>query len=466
METLAKTNVRSLWKVSFPLMISYFSLMAMLFVDRLFLAQLSESALTAATRAGTFTWGISLGWVTLASMAEVFTAQFNGAKEYNKLGVPSWQMIWLCCLSIAFFLPMAYFGPTLFYGAGIDQLQEKSYFFWMMLFSPFFAMLSAISAFFIGRGKTHIITLVAVAGNVFNVLLDPILIFGVDGWIAPLGISGAAIATGISQIMQIAILFAVFLSKQNRARFETHRWQYDSAVFWGCLKIGLSPSIFVSIELMGWALFYNLMARVSPLHIFLSGVMQSIVLLLMFFGISLEKGVIAIAGNLIGAKQAHEMSHLVRSSMILVGLFTLLVSLFLLIFPDTILSWFFKSSIDAYPKDHVSVSFSLQTLARLGLGLSFIYVLFENIRWIFSGILTAAGDTNFLLIAGSVSIWVFLIAPTYFWVVLPKRGVEHAFFLWAIYAVLSMGLVIWRFSQGKWKAKSLWKKQESADPSI
>lgn len=47
-------------------------------------------------------WAGNFMWVTLAAMAEVFVAQYNGSKQYGKLGEPVWQMIWLSGFSLIF----------------------------------------------------------------------------------------------------------------------------------------------------------------------------------------------------------------------------------------------------------------------------------------------------------------------------------------------------------------------------
>lgn len=102
-QQITNGSVKELWKISFPLMISFLSLFTMVFVDRIFLSFYSTYALKAATSSGTFSWSLILGFSTLAGLCEVFVAQYNGAKQYKMLGEPVWQMIWLSLLSTLFF---------------------------------------------------------------------------------------------------------------------------------------------------------------------------------------------------------------------------------------------------------------------------------------------------------------------------------------------------------------------------
>src|SRR5271154_819728 len=87
-------SIRELWRISFPLMISTFASLLMIFTDRIFLARYSLSDLNASVTAGTLAWAIISGLGMITAMSEVFVAQYNGAKRYDKLGAPVWQMIW------------------------------------------------------------------------------------------------------------------------------------------------------------------------------------------------------------------------------------------------------------------------------------------------------------------------------------------------------------------------------------
>src|ERR1700722_1672002 len=109
-------SLGELWSMAFPLMISSFSILLMLFVDRLLLARYSTEALNAAVNAATLGWSFVFSWFVLTNISEVFVAQHNGAKRYQEFGAPVWQMIWVALGSILFFIPMAYWGSDLFYG--------------------------------------------------------------------------------------------------------------------------------------------------------------------------------------------------------------------------------------------------------------------------------------------------------------------------------------------------------------
>ena len=80
------------------------------------------------------------------------------------------------------------------------------------------------------------------------------------------------------------------------------------------------------------------------------------------------------------------------------------------------------------------------------------------------GILTAAGDTLFLMFAGTASIWCFMLLPTYFLIVVPKGPVQYAFLIWLLYSFVSLILISLRFAYGKWKQSTVIQQTESASP--
>jgi MATE family multidrug resistance protein len=450
-------SLSQLWKISSSLMVSFFSMVAMMFCDRLFLANYSASALSAAASAGTLFWAGNFMVVTLCAMSEVFVAQYNGAKRYNKLGEPVWQMIWLAIFSSIFFFCLGTFGSNQLYNFGFFNSDEVLYFKWNNFFAPAFSLLAAISAFFIGQGKTQIIKWMAILGNIVNIVLDPLFIFGVKGWIPEMGIKGAAIATGLGMIIQILILGAIFLRQSNREFFGTNDWKFKKDPFWKVLKIALPPAFFVMFELIGWALFYKMMERISPKHILVTSVTQSVLLLLIFFGLAIEKGAAAVAGNLIGAKLLHEVKRVFKSGVVLALSFAGVLAVVLIGFPNYLIEWFFHNPA-ALEGDFVfspELLLSAKSAIKFALAVMVFYLTFENIRFLLGGMLTAAGDTMFLMIAGAGSIWLFMLAPTYFFMVKPQANVEVAFYIWMFYSVVTALILYIRFSMGKWREKHL-----------
>ncbi|CUI15845.1 hypothetical protein PNK_0207 [Candidatus Protochlamydia naegleriophila] len=447
-------SLKEMMYIAFPLMLSSLSVSSMVFVDRLFLARFSVPAFNAVSNAMTLGWAFVFGWMVLTSIAEVFVAQYNGAGQKERLGEPVWQMIWLSIFSALFFIPLSLYGGEWFYGVDPERQLEKDYFSWMMLFGPSLPLYGALCGFFVGQGKMYLMTVVAVVANLLNAGLDYVLIFGLGSYLSPMGVVGAAIATSGSSVFQVFALAAVFLNARNRRECGTNRFALQPYHFWQCVRIGLPSALFIVIELCGWASFYHMMALVSEQHILIAGISQSMVILFFFFAEGISKAASTLTGNLIGAKQMIGIPQMIRSGIYLHALFFLILLGLFWGFADEVAAYFFSGA-------------SKEAIASLGTSLRFclfsicFYLFCEGIRLLFAGILTAAGDTLFLMCAGSVSVWALLVLPTYFWIVQRHGSIEEASLICVCYSLIAGMLYFWRIGTGQWKAISLMAEQNT-----
>jgi MATE family multidrug resistance protein len=427
------------------------------------LARYSLDALNAAVNAGTLAWAFLGGIGMLTIMSEVFVAQYNGANLKSSIGVPVWQMLWFAIFSVFLFIPLGLWIGPLFFNNSIYASLQIDYFGYLMIFGVFYPIMMAFSGFYIGIGKTRFLIYLAIAANFVNVIFDWVLIFGIKGVIPEMGIKGAAIATCLGTVFQSIILGGLFFKKKNRIEFGTAKWKFNFSIFKKCLKVGLPPAIFYTLEILGWALFYMMMTTIGEIHITISSICQSIVILLSFFFDGLNRGVAALAGNFIGSKKIDLINKLLKSSLKLLVIFIVVVSIFLVFDPKLIIDFLIPGSIEKQIFLWQTTSgFSFYAVLKICLLCVFVYLFFVGLRWIFAGLLTAAGDTLFLLLAGSFSVWVFLLIPVYFIVVRFSLAVQFAWILAAIYAIL-LSFIYWmRFKKGKWKEIQLIP-QESLD---
>ena len=88
------------------------------------------------------------------------------------------------------------------------------------------------------QGKASLSVIGLGTGGILNILLDPLFIFGLD-----LGISGAAIATLLSQCVSMCILASFFILKKSDLRVSPARISRSPKVYIGILKQGM-PSFF------------------------------------------------------------------------------------------------------------------------------------------------------------------------------------------------------------------------------
>lgn len=438
-------SVKELWYISFPMMLTALSGCLMLFFNRLILAKYSIHAMNAVAIAGAVCAVFQFGAIAITSIAEIFVGQYNGAGKKSQLGEPVWQMIWFSCFSLVLFLPLAFLTGTTFLPVKY-QTQGLPYFQCIMAFSPVLAMISAIASFFIGQGKVKLIAFITFSGNILNLAIGIILVFGFPILGIPsMGTLGTAIATISAQIMQLLVLFFVFTNRNNRIHFGTSQFNFKIGSFWRSIRIGLPNSLGHMIEITAWAFLICLLSRVSEDHVTLLSIGQSILLLFAFASEGLQKGIIAISSNYIGANQPWMIKKIFHSSLLISFCITGVLAIPLLLTPDLVTNCFVSSSLTN------AKLIELQSQAEIVLFWIWIYFIFDMVVWILAAILTAAGDTAFIMVMNAVNIWLFAILPIYIFVVKMHGSPTLNWKLVIIYLIANIICFYSRYSSNKWK---------------
>ncbi|MCH9616822.1 MAG: hypothetical protein SP4CHLAM5_00960 [Chlamydiia bacterium] len=429
-------SYRDLLRLAIPSMLTFISTTLMMFFDRLFLSNYSLEALGAAVNAGAIAWGVVFAFQVFTEMSQVVIAQYIGAGKEDKLSSPVWQMLWLVAFSWIIFIPVAIYGAKIFFEPGSLQSQ---YFIWFVSFGTAFGLVGAGSAYFIGRGETRIVTITAVIGNVVNLVLDYFMIFGVKGLFAPMGVKGAAIATGIGIVVQGILLLILFLRQTN---YKVFSW--DPEVLKPCIRVGFSPSLSRSAEIIGWGLFFSMMAKAGSVHLIVTSVCHSLLPIFACVGFGLQKAISTITGNWVGAGKIEQIPKLVQKATVVLGLYMAAVALMMYIFPDLLLQLFQNKELDV----------ELSSLIRIGFLLSLGYLFFGGLRNIATGVLSAVGDSWFLMTFGILTIWMFLLIPVYYFIVFSGKSVTFAQTLLLAYGVMGSLVYLARYSSGRWAANA------------
>ncbi|TXI39310.1 MAG: hypothetical protein E6Q59_05170, partial [Nitrosomonas sp.] len=211
-------SMREIWYISYPLMLAFMSNSFMMLADRLMLARYSLNALTACANSSMAAFLCMMLPMLMAGISEVFVGRHHGAGQFKRMGEPVWQMLWLCLFTAPIFALLAtYAGAYLFAGTG-NEVLENDYFSTLLYFAPFICAGPALSGFFIGKGSVKIVTICTAFVNVANIALDALLIFG-WGPFPEMGIAGAALATGIANVVGVSIYLIVFLRKKHRQNY-------------------------------------------------------------------------------------------------------------------------------------------------------------------------------------------------------------------------------------------------------
>lgn len=441
-------SLREVWTISWPLILSLFSMSLMLFTDRLLLSRHSIQDLNAAAAAGTAVYMFIVLPLSIAAISEVFVGRYHGQERHLELGKPVWQMIWFSLMTTPLFLAVGYLFPSLLFYESLNIEKETIFFFTITLFSPLFLMSVAIAGFFIGSGKVKVVTLCSILANLLNIGLDYLLIYGF-GPIPSLGIQGAAIATGIAETFQVGCLLVLFLTATNRAKYGTMQLSFNYKILKESLRIGFPVGLGLTVEMLSHFLFFRMMGKAGEVNLTIAAMLQSVIFLVFFLYEGLSKGVTTICANLLGGKQLTNIRKVLRAASLLQFFFFLIITATYLLFSDQIIDLFLNQQEE---KTLLTDEF-IRTI-HIGTIWVCLFFLFDGLTRVIAGLLTAAGDTKFLLYAGTVLNFTAYIVPLYLLVNFGKGKADNAWMVIFFYSVTMFAVYFYRYRTMKWITSS------------
>lgn len=403
----------------------------MMFVDRLYLAHLSCTAMNAMAVAGLTCFLFLVLPFCICQITEVFVGRYHGEENHPAVGKPIWQIIWIALLSWPIVALFARLFATLLFG---DTSLERDYFVKMLDFCPGFMISVGIMGFFIGIGKTEVISYVTILSNLINILLAPLLIFKAD-----MGIMGAAIATGIAQSFQALLLLALSLRKSFRQKFYTHKVTFDIALMKEMLAVSLPSGIGRLMEVLAVVVFYRIIALAGADELTIATMVQCFYLLAIFCVDGISKGVTTVIANLIGANKESFIPKVLRSALKVHTIITVVMTLLCFGFCEWIFSHILQES-----EQRLLFEPGFAWSLKVTLGWMCLFFLLDGYSWIFSGHILALKDTRYIMKVGSTVHWISYVLPTYLCVVYAHAGAATAWGLLVVDGLVMTGLFWYR----------------------
>ena len=160
-----------------------------------------------------------------------------------------------------------------------------------------------------GAAKTTMFALLI--GAVLNIALDPIFIYTFN-----LGVSGAAIATAISQIISTLVYLYYLFSKKSIFRFRLKDCSFSKEIFSEIFKIGVPTLVFQLLTSLSISLINNAAGAYGDAAIAGMGVVTRLVSMGSLTVFGFIKGFQPIAGYSYGAKKYHRLRQAIKTSIL------------------------------------------------------------------------------------------------------------------------------------------------------
>ncbi len=280
------------------------------------------------------------------------------------------------------------------------------------------------------------------AGAIFNMILDPLLIFGV-GPFPELGIAGAAYASAIAYVVTLTVGLILFFTRFSPIRLQ---WKGKVPVSLNStinmVKVGLPGGVNTISFSLARAVITPLIAIFGTTVVAAYGVIMRVTLLPIFVIFGLGLGVSPLIGNLLGAGLKERVWKTARQSIFFGAGITLTLSTFMYIFSPQILGVFFKDD------EIISIGVELLRIWVLGMPFVAVWIMVESV---FHG----AGDNIPPMVISLIASWLIEIPAVLlviYWLDLGAVAVWWArFFYFGVGALIA---AIW-LSRGRWIQKKV-----------
>lgn len=185
------------------------------------------------------------------------------------------------------------------------------------------------------QGATKFTMKAMLTGSIANVILDPIMIYGMD-----LGIEGAAIATVISLCINMALYIGYIAKKKGVLRFSVRNIAPSKTIYAEVLKIGIPVLLFQLLASTAMGSINTAAKSYGDYAVAAMGAVTRIMTVVTYVVFGFLKGFQPFAGYNYGAKKYERLKKSIRLCMIWSTVFCIVAAIVLFIFADPIVSLF------------------------------------------------------------------------------------------------------------------------------
>lgn len=329
--------------MSVPMMMSMLVQALYNIVDSIFVARVSEDALTAVSLA----FPVQTLMVALAGGTGVgvnaLLSRALGEKDFKRVNDAARNGIFLAAVSYLVFLLVGLFAVKPFYLAQTRDAEIVNY---GIQYLTIVCCLSfgSFAQFIFERllqstGKTFYTMITQMTGAVINLILDPIMIFGLFGF-PRMEAAGAALATVIGQIVAGVLACILNVQKNHELHLDFKGFKPSGKVIGMIYRVGVPSIIMQSIGSVMTFSMNQILIAFSSTATAVFGVyykLQSFVFMPVF---GLNNGMVPIIAYNYGARKKDRMMKTYKLSLVLaVSIMTLGTIVFMLI-PDKLFMLF------------------------------------------------------------------------------------------------------------------------------
>ena len=346
-EPVAKIVIKN----SIPALIAMMMVMVYNLADTFFLGLTHDDLQVTAVSFATPLFMIFMSLGTLFGVggtSVISRALGEGKTEYAKKTCSF--CLWACVAVGAFFMALLWIfldKVTVMLGAGENSLRLTKDYLRIAVGCGIFSMISGcFSSIIRTEGEAMKAMTGTLAGNLLNMILDPIFILGF-GW----GVTGAAVATVIGNAVAAGYYLLYFLRGKSSLSISPRYFSAKDKILTGVLSVGISASLANLLVSVSSIVVNSQLAKYAGGDMLVAGygVTAKVIMIVTLIGIGIGSGVQPFLGYCYGAKEKKRLTEGIRFSALFALAFCAAVSALCFIFARPVVNVFLtdKTALDA-----------------------------------------------------------------------------------------------------------------------
>jgi len=441
-EDILNGNIaKTLLMLGWPLMIGGLLHTTYNLIDTFWLGKLGKEAITAPANTWPIVWlMISLGMgAGIAGIALV--SQYIGAQKKemaNKAATQVFVFMFLISIVIGFF--GFFFSPYILRFVSVPpEIFDivLSYIRIIFLGIPFMFMTLAFDFILRGFGDTRTAVKITGASLVLNMVLDPLMIFGIS-FFPRMEVAGAAWATLISRAF--VGLIAVYLLFSGRVGIKLERKYLvpEKEFIKKILSIGMPSSIGQSTVAFGFVVLMRFVNTIGIVAIGAYGIGNRIVSIIFTVTGGITGANTTMIGQNLGARQEKRAEKCVWTSIGIV--FSILMACSIALYLTR--SWTFK----VFVNDPEVIAEGMNFIRIFVFSLPFFSV-FQTVGSTFQG----SGQTKYQMVLGMIRLWAMRLPFCYLFAFTLDKGASGIWIGMALSNIFGSLVALAFFMTGRWK---------------
>ena len=338
-----KPVVPLLLSMGIPVIISMIAGALYNIVDSIFVAMISEDAMTAVSlvypiqnlaHAAGVGFGVGINAMVARRLGEGKTRMANQTASQGVFLSALHGMI----LTILGMAVIPYF-LRMFTSDEVTISYGLTYFYNVFLFSTIDTMGMAYEKVYQSVGKMKISMAAVLIGCGVNIVLDPIFIFGL-GPMPELGICGAAWATGIGQTASLLFYLILNHVKPLNVEISLREMRPSKEICGGMYSVGIAATLNMALTSLLLTALNAILAPFSQVYILVLGVYYKLQALLYQGASGVVQGMRPLIGYNYGAGEQERVKKIFRAALMIVGIIMTAGTLLGELVPDFLMGLF------------------------------------------------------------------------------------------------------------------------------